>query len=226
MTKHNELDQVRPLRTFSCASGQLITTCVLLLLIKTFSPTPLLAYEYEVVGTLSYVYSESVTGDIIVDQEQNFSIEVSDCKFFLKKVPTKFIKFGKEAALEDYIVASTDLTNFYYLVSLESIVNSQINSKSKQTNTKAQPQKPLSGAAGIIGNGQIPYGTDPTINLIWYAFASGCYFKKEVDDQFIFGITPFRNVGYYSQDFRVRAQWEIESAAPFLPKKYYVYRRL
>jgi len=116
--------------------------------------------------------------------------------------------------MEDYTVASTDLTNFYFLVSMDTIAKNGSNARLKTNHNTNM----LASASGFIGNGAIPYGTDPTISLIWYAFASGCYFQNDVKEDFIYGVTPFRNVGFYSQDFRVSAQWELESAAPFLPK--------
>jgi hypothetical protein len=167
---------------------------------------PLFAYEYEIQGVMSYRFIDKASGSVLVDQEQEFSMAVNGCKWFLKKIPKKFIRAGKPRPMEDYTEASTDLTNFYFLVSFEGMVKTNANS--------------LNTASGMIGNGIAPYGQDPTISLLWYAFGSGCYFQKQqANDAYIYGVASFKNPGFYSKDFRVKADWQLESVPPHLPQK-------
>ncbi len=170
----------------------------------------LAATEFEVKGNLIIRKVDKAQDNLTLRlTEQSFSMSVQDCRWMLTKVPTKFIKLGELQQLQDFISASSDLTNFYYLVSMEGIANTLVSSgKSHPKNT----------CSGIIGNGIVPYGVEPTIGILWYAFASECYFLNKPKDEYLHGVIPFRNVGYYSKDSRSKASWKLGSTVPSLPE--------
>jgi hypothetical protein len=163
----------------------------------------LYAYEYEVKGTTSYRFIDRKKNITVVDQEQDFAISVSGNRWFLRETPVLFTQLGNRRPLPDYIEASSDLTNYYFLVSYATLAK--------------QHPGALNTCAGTIGKGIFPYGQDPTISLLWYAFASGWYLREQTSG-FIYGVTPFRNPGYYSKDFRTSASWRLESFPPNLPE--------
>lgn len=170
------------------------------------------AYGYEVQGTANYRTADKKTGDAFIEQNFDFVMWVDGCKWLLKKTPTLFTKNGKSQDLEDYIVASTDLTNFYYLVSMKGILES-----AQRRGAKLPPD--INIASGMIGKGIAPYGKDPTVPLLWYALASGCYFQGTVTNQYIPGVFSFVNSRYYANDDRVEAAWSLDGRAPYLPKR-------
>lgn len=161
------------------------------------------AREFCVEGTMS-LRTIVHTGETVVEQDHHFSASVRDCNWYVKKVPINLMVQGTNVPGHDYSTASSDGTNFYHLVCFETI---QKTKGSKNT------------FAGAIGPGSVPFGiTDITMIILWYTFASSCYFDA-LQDSFVNPPTKFRDASAYAKDFRVKASWELASLPPFLPKR-------
>lgn len=159
--------------------------------------------EFAAEGRLAY-QTFGLKGDVQADLSYEFTVSVKDCNWFIRTVPKKYVLFGKAHALRDYNIASSDSTNFYELTSIEGIV-------------KAAGGKGNS-FAGRIGPGSAPFGlSDPTLIVLWYAFASGCYFR-DLRDTYINPATVLLKQETYAKDFRVLASWKLQDSVPFLPK--------
>ncbi len=159
--------------------------------------------EFVAEGTIAYQVL-SYDGSVFVEQDDLFTVSVKDCEWSIKKIPTRFLKNGKEQPLAEYGIASSDSTNFYQVSSFKGIVS-----------TEKQKREAFDGR---IGPGAVPFGlSDPKYIVLWYAFGSGCYFPSLTNNQ-VNPPTILKTEGAYAQDFRVTAHWELESGPPFLPR--------
>lgn len=160
--------------------------------------------EFAIEGRMSYEVL-SLRGDVLVLQESAFQFIVQDCKWYLKKVPTLFLKRGVEQALRNYSIVSSDATNFYQLSSFETIVEA-----AKQAGNVY---------SGRVGAGTYPYGlSDPAMIVLWYAYGSACYFAN-LEQPYLNPPDLFTNEEPYAKDFRVLAKWQLHDAPPFLPQR-------
>ena len=183
--------------------NQIIRIFLVFVLLLLLSIDTAYCYEFTVEGNIKYqIFSSG--GQVLVEQENSFTFSVKDCNWFIKSVPKRFLKFGKEQPLMAYEIASSDSTNFYELESIEGL-----------------PKSVKSGNqtfAGRIGPGAVPFGlSDPRLVVLWYAFGSGCYFANLHDD-YVNPPTAFRGEDTYAKDFRVQATWQLQTNPPFLPK--------
>jgi hypothetical protein len=200
--------QTAPRLLEKVSGGLALAVCTLLLFV---AGSRSLAQEYEVRGSLSYRMVRKTSGVVLMDQEMDFMMAVDGCRWFLRQTPRSFSRMGQPRAMEDYVVASTDLTNFYFLVSMETMAKAQPEASAERA------RAPLNVGAGMIGSGTVPYGTDPTVILLWYGLASGCYFRLGVTNEYIHGVVAFEEASYYGKDFRARGFWRLAPSPPYLP---------
>lgn len=179
------------------------TSLTLLAVLFLTCPTYASNYEFVAQGTINYQVL-SYDGSVFVEQDDLFTVSVKNCEWHIKKIPTRFLKNGKEQPLAEYGVASSDSTNFYQVASFKRIVSTQ--------------QQKTEAFDGRIGPGAVPFGlSDPKYIVLWYAFGSGCYFPALTNNQ-VNPPTILKSEEMYAQGFRVTAHWELENDLPFLPK--------
>ena len=155
------------------------------------------AVEFEVDGASSYKVLSR--GAVYVQQDDRITVSVSGCNWFIKKVPIRFLKGGRERPLANYGIASSDSTNFYQITSF----------------SKAEGGSTLEGR---IGPGAVPFGlSDPKYIVLWYAFCSGGYLQS-LEGRFVNPPMTLMGEAQYAKDFRVLAFWELQEAPPRLPK--------
>jgi len=81
-------------------------------------------YEFVAEGAIKYQVL-SFDCSVFVEQDDLFTVNVKNCKWHIKKTPTRFLKNGKEQPLAEYGIASSDSTNFYQVSSFKQIVSTQ-----------------------------------------------------------------------------------------------------
>lgn len=152
------------------------------------------AVDYTVQGTIMYELWHA-GGKVYVHQEDKFDVSVSGCLWRIQKFPRLFLKDGKPQPLADYGVVCTDGKNFY-----------QVSSRNQGTSRNAR-----------VGPGTVPFClSDPKLIVLWYGFASGCYFER-LTDNYVNPIAMFSE-DKYAGDFRVLGRWQLNSNSPFLPE--------
>jgi hypothetical protein len=153
--------------------------------------------EFEAEGSSTYKVLSG--GAVYVQQEDHITVSVRGCEWLVKKVPIRFLKGGKEQPLAHYGVASSDSTNFY-----------QVSSFPRAGEGSSMDAR--------IGPGGVPFGlSDPKYIVLWYMFGSSCYFQH-LQGRYVNPPTVLLGEAHYAKDFRVLASWELENAAPNLPK--------
>jgi hypothetical protein len=162
--------------------------------------------QYELRGRVSYRLGTE--GAYLVEQEDDFTLSVNGCSWFLTKYPVLSLREGKPTARTNFFrTASSDGTNFYYLTS-----------PYRNVGTTNEDQRANSLATGRIGLGKVPYGIGDTATImVWYALASGCYLSDLSGDR-IYPPTSFSNIGTFSSNFLVQALFSLQNESPHLPK--------
>lgn len=173
---------------------------------ESFAPVALgQGFEFEGEGKITYrVYDRR--GEPYVEQHDNFSVSVKDCKWHIRQIPQLWLKNGSNQILFGETLVSSDLANFYQLTSISNVTGWYAGA----TNARA--------FAARIGPGAVPFGlSDPKLMIIWYAFASSCYFNTSSGNY----LTPptVLNDKLYAADFRVLASWELHDHPPNLPQQ-------
>ena len=176
------------------------------------------ATEYSVDGNILYdVYYDN---EIFVEQEDAFTVNVRDTEWQIRSVPKRFVKMGKEQALGDYTIVSSDRTNIYQLNSFESFIPNNIHFNQISAIKTNAPGTNINKFDARLVSGSIPYGlSDPKLIVLWYAFASSSYLTN-ARDSFLFPPTVLPPLDYVN-DVRVEARWELSDRPPFLPKNIY-----
>jgi hypothetical protein len=81
-------------------------------------------YKFVAEGAIKYQVL-SFDCSVFVEQDDLFTVNVKNCKWHIKKTPTRFLKNGKEQPLAEYGIASSDSTNFYQVSAFKQIVSTQ-----------------------------------------------------------------------------------------------------
>lgn len=180
-------------------------SCVWALLVVCSALLPskaVLGFEYGVEGRVSYKVLRR-SGDVFAHQEDMFRAEVSNCWWRIQTLCFKNTLLGQNEPVLPPMFYSSDTTNFYELMDVAAI----------ETNAMRAGTK-IHG--GKIGPGAVPFAIDTKVIVLWYAFASGCYFRS-LDEPFLNPPVPLDKSEEYANDFRVRGVWELNGAQPFLP---------
>lgn len=164
------------------------------------------ATQYEIAGRVTYQQTEH-DGKIRSLRDYAFTVNVDGCRWQINQELLRFIKGGNERTNLPLIsyVCSSDLTNLYSI--------------STMGTNGVKLIKPLSNrSSGFIGTGDAPYGlSSSSTYVLWYAFASSCYFER-VTNEYIHPVITLDSSGDYARDYRVRSKWGLAEAPPHLPK--------
>jgi hypothetical protein len=187
------------------------TTLALSLLLIAEGPILCHGIEFTAEGQLKYRIHSPVQGRLGTEIDYDFRVEVKDCSWLIRTVPTQHLRNGVPRPLRDYNIAASDQTYFYQLTSLEQLSHSL--DRPLPHGTEALP--PFTAR---IGSGSVPYClSDPTLMVLWYAFGSSCYFQQ-LTNQLLNPISLPLNQEVFAKDFRVRGLWELHNVKPFLPR--------
>ena len=200
-----EMAAGRPITTARRPGSQLPAAALGLVLLTGASFGAAAGVEFEGRGAVCY-RGFDLNGGVRFEQRDQIVVTIKDCCWCIRKTPQSFILDGTNRLISGETVLASDLTNFYQLTDVSNL-------------TGWRPGRTdVHRFVARVGPGSIPFDiTDPKLLIVWYAFASSCYFATN-RERYLYPPTVLDS-RFYAEDFRVASEWELSERPPLLPRE-------
>jgi hypothetical protein len=165
-------------------------------------------FIYSVSGTVVSQYGPHLDGGRGASTS-DFSVSVDGGSWIVRVVPKlvpnlgpALSSIGNREAKPDYMEASSDGTNVYFVISTES--------------TKRADTKVINAGEATRIPGTVPYAIPDELICLWYLYASHSYFSA-LHESRIYPLNGLPPEAYMKQDFKVPAEWVLSQGPPRLP---------